>query len=252
MRTLLTKAFSSQIAYPGNFIGFIVVMAFSQLITLLFLFTVYTYTDDINGWTFEKSAFVFYLAMIVVLTSECFTSSIDTYFRTLAAGRLDPFLALPVRRVELMVLRWSEPGYLIPVAALLLIWPAIDPRLDRPLLDWLAGCLALGVGVLAIGLLFALISLATLLTQRHTPADFMVAELSRMLFLPVGVYPGGIWRVLIGIGFPMLFSAGAAGAVLVEGSYVAAIALAAGTLLLALVHRGLERVLLRRFSYPGS
>ena len=125
MRVFLKMALLAQINYIGNFIGHIVVEILSQAITLLFLVTVFSYTDNIKGWTFDSSVFVFYLAIVVVLTAECFTPSINSYYRILAQGRLDPYLTLPVQRVKLMILRWSEPGYLIPVVVVLALWPLV-------------------------------------------------------------------------------------------------------------------------------
>ena len=252
MRVFLKMALLAQINYIGNFIGHIVVEILSQAITLLFLVTVFSYTDNIKGWTFDSSVFVFYLAIVVVLTAECFTTSINSYYRILAQGRLDPYLTLPVQRVKLMILRWSEPGYLIPVVVVLALWPLVDPNADRSVVDWAFGAATLALGVAAIVLTFALMSLATLVTQCLTPADFMISEFSHMLFLPVGVYPAGAWRFVIGIGFPMLFGAGAAAAILVEGSYTPAVALALGVAGLAALHWRVERWLLRNYSYPGS
>lgn len=252
MGVFLRLSFLAQISYIGNFVGHILVEIVSQIITLLFLSMVFTYTSEINGWTFDGSIFVYYLAIVVVLTAECFTASINSYYRILAQGRLDPFLTLPVERAKLMIFRWSEPGYLVPVVVLLAAWPLVDPNPHRPFLDWVVGSAMIGVGVTAILLTFAILSLATLVTQRLTPADFMVSELSRMLFLPIGVYPAGVWRFAVGVGFPMLFSASAAGAVLVAGSYAPAFALSLGTAGLAYLNRRLEAWLLRDYSYPGS
>lgn len=252
MRVFIKLALLAQINYIGNFIGHIVVEILSQAITLLFLVTVYSYTDSIKGWTFDSSVFVFYLAIIVVMTAECFTTSINSYYMTLARGRLDPYLTLPVHRVQLMVLRWSEPGYLIPVAVLLAFWPLVDPNWHRSLTDWALGAVTLGLGVSAIVLTFALMSLATLVTQRLTPVDFMISEFGHMLFLPIGVYPSGAWRSVIGIGFPMLFGASAAAAIFVKDSFTPAIALAIGVVGLAALHWRIERWLLRSYSYPGS
>lgn len=206
MWTLLDKALAGQFHYRFNFLAYLAIVASAQSITFFYLYTIYTYTDDINGWTFRESVFVFYLATIVVLTAECLTSSINHYYRTLAAGRLEPLLMLPVSRPALQLLRWSEPGFLLPVGVLLMLWPFFDPHPDRPWLDWLVGFVVLAHGVASIVLVFALVSLVTLVTQRLTPADFMVSELSNMIFLPIGVFPAGTVRVLVGVVFPMLLS----------------------------------------------
>ncbi|MEQ1967936.1 ABC-2 family transporter protein [Xenorhabdus nematophila] len=252
MWTLLRKAYATQWYYPGNYVSFLAIQSVTQLLTLFYLYTVYTYTDELNGWTREEAVFIFYLANIVILCAECFTCSLEQYYRKLVQGRLDPMLALPIKRRSLQLLRWSEPGFMIPVLFLLCIWPWVDPSPQRGLLEWISGVLALGLGVLTIIILFALISLPALLTQRQAPADFMISELSRMVFLPSGILPQGGWKFVLGICIPLLFSANAAGEILVKGEYGSALALLMGGLTLGTIHRVLEARLLHSYSYPGS
>ena len=214
--------------------------------------TVFTYTDTLNGWTREQAIFVFYLATMVTLTAECFICSIHQYYQRLVRGLMDPVLIMPIRRRTLQLLRWSEPGFLVPVAALLCCWPLIDPQPHRSIDAWIGGFAILLVGVLSIIVVFAVISLTALVTQRLAPADFMVSELSRMVFLPSSVMPRGAWQIALGIGLPLLFSANAAGTVLIEGDYRVALILTAGTLLLAVLHHVVESRMMRSFSLPGG
>ncbi|WP_238327682.1 hypothetical protein [Paraburkholderia mimosarum] len=161
-------------------------------------------------------------------------------------------LIMPLRRRTLQLLRWSEPGFLVPVVALLCCWPLIDPQPHRPMEAWIGGLAILAVGVLSIIVVFAVISLTALVTQRLAPADFMVSELSRMVFLPSSVMPGGAWQIVLGIGLPLLFSANAAGAVLIAGDYRVALILTAGTVVLAVLHQVIESRVMRSFSFPGG
>ncbi|GGB11250.1 hypothetical protein GCM10011491_43980 [Brucella endophytica] len=72
------------------------------------------------------------------------------------------------------------------------------------------------------------------------------------MFLPSGVLPRGRWKYALGVSMPLLFSANAAGAILVKGDYDTALALLMGVVVLGSLHSILERRLLRTFSYPGS
>lgn len=252
MLILIRKAFATQRHYLANYVSYLAIQAATQLLTLFYLYTVFTYTDTLNGWTREQAIFVFYLATMVILAAECFTCSIHQYYQRLVRGLLDPIVILPLGRRSLQLLRWSEPGFLVPVFVLLCCWPLIDPQPDRPVGAWVAGLLTLVVGVLAIVVVFAVVSLPALVTQRQAPADFMVSELSRMMFLPSGVMPRGSWQFAIGIGLPLLFSANAAGAILIAGDYSAAYVLVTGTAVLAVTHHCVESRLMRSFSYPGS
>ncbi|WP_028229950.1 ABC-2 family transporter protein [Paraburkholderia mimosarum] len=252
MRVLIEKAFARQIHYLGNYVSYITIQAVAQMLTLFYLHTVFTYTDTLNGWTREQAIFVFYLATMVTLTAECFICSIHQYYLRLVRGLLDPVLIMPLRRRTLQLLRWSEPGFLVPVVALLCCWPLIDPQPHRPMEAWIGGLAILAVGVLSIIVVFAVISLTALVTQRLAPADFMVSELSRMVFLPSSVMPGGAWQIVLGIGLPLLFSANAAGAVLIAGDYRVALILTAGTVVLAVLHQVIESRVMRSFSFPGG
>lgn len=252
MWILLRKAFATQLHYFGNYISYLAIQAAAQLLTLFYLFTVFTYTDTLNGWTKEQAIFVFYLATMVILTAECFTCSIQQYYYKLVRGQLDPLLILPVRGRALQLLRWSEPGFLVPVVLLLCCWPWLDPLPNRALSAWLGGAVALLLGVLAIIVVFAIASLPALATQRQAPADFMVSELSRMVFLPSSVMPRGTWQFAIGITLPLLFSANAAGAILISGDYQGAAILCIGVVVLSSLHHYIEAHLKRSFSYPGS
>ncbi|MBR8127421.1 ABC-2 family transporter protein [Burkholderia ambifaria] len=252
MLVLVQNAFAKQIHYLGNYISYIVIQAVTQILTLFYLHTVFTYTDTLNGWTREQAIFVFYLATIVTLTAECFICSIHQYYQRLVRGLLDPVLIMPLRRRALQLLRWSEPGFLVPVVALLCCWPLIDPQLHRPMEAWIGGLAILAVGVLSIIVVFAVISLTALVTQRPAPADFMVSELSRMVFLPASVMPRSAWQIALGIGLPLLFSANAAGSVLIDDDYRVAVILAAGTSVLAVLHHIIESRMMRSFSFPGG
>lgn len=252
MLVLIEKAFARQIHYLGNYVSYITIQAVAQMLTLFYLHTVFTYTDTLNGWTREQAIFVFYLATMVTLTAECFICSIHQYYLRLVRGLLDPVLIMPLRRRTLQLLRWSEPGFLVPVVALLCCWPLIDPQPHRPMEAWIGGLAILAVGVLSIIVVFAVISLTALVTQRLAPADFMVSELSRMVFLPSSVMPGGAWQIVLGIGLPLLFSANAAGAVLIAGDYRVALILTAGTVVLAVLHQVIESRVMRSFSFPGG
>ncbi|MEM5326254.1 ABC-2 family transporter protein [Paraburkholderia sp. JHI2823] len=252
MLVLIEKAFARQIHYLGNYVSYITIQAVAQMLTLFYLHTVFIYTDTLNGWTREQAIFVFYLATMVTLTAECFICSIHQYYLRLVRGLLDPVLIMPLRRRTLQLLRWSEPGFLVPVVALLCCWPLIDPQPHRPMEAWIGGLAILAVGVLSIIVVFAVISLTALVTQRLAPADFMVSELSRMVFLPSSVMPGGAWQIVLGIGLPLLFSANAAGAVLIAGDYRVALILTAGTVVLAVLHQVIESRVMRSFSFPGG
>lgn len=252
MLVLVQKAFAKQIHYLGNYVSYIAIQAVTQILTLLYLHTVFTYTDTLNGWTREQAIFVFYLATMVTLTAECFICSIHQYYQRLVRGLLDPVLIMPLKRRALQLLRWSEPGFLVPVVALLCGWPLIDPQPNRPMEAWIGGLAILAVGVLSIIVVFAVISLTALVTQRLAPADFMVSELSRMIFLPSSVMPRGAWQIALGIGLPLLFSANAAGAVLIASDYRVAVILAAGTAVLAVLHHVIESRVMRSFSFPGG
>lgn len=252
MLVLVQKAFAKQIHYLGNYVSYIVVQAVTQVLTLFYLHTVFTYTDTLNGWTREQAIFVFYLATMVTVTANCFTCSIHQYYQRLVRGLLDPVLIMPLRRRTVQLLRWSEPGFLAPLAALLCCWPLIDPQPYRPTADWIGGLAVLLIGVLSIIVVFAVISLGALVTQRLAPADFMVSELSRMVFLPSSVMPRGAWQIALGLGLPLLFSANAAGAVLISGDYRVAVVLAAGTAVLAALHHIIESRVMRSFSFPGG
>ena len=72
-----------------------------------------------------------------------------------------------------------------------------------------------------------------------------------MVFLPSSVMPRGAWQIALGIGLPLLFSANAAGTVLIEGDYRVAL-LTAGTLLLAVLHHVVESRMMRSFSLPAA
>jgi ABC-2 type transport system permease protein len=252
MWILLRKAYATQLHYLANFLLYLVIQGVTQLLTLFYLFTIFTYTDQLNGWSRDEVIFVFYLATMVILAAECFTCSLQEYYHKLTLGQLDPLLAMPVRQRSLQLFRWAEPGFLLPVLVLLCFWPWLDPLPDRSVMDWMSGAIALLLGVLAIVIIFALASLPALLTQRQAPADFMVSELSKMVFLPSGVFPRGGWKYALGVGLPLLFSANAAGAIFVKGDYDTAVALLMGVVVLGFVHSLLERRLLRNFSYPGS
>ncbi|MGR3910832.1 ABC-2 family transporter protein [Burkholderia sp. SR8] len=252
MLVLVQKAFAKQVHYLGNYVSYTAIQAATQLLTLFYLHTVFTYTDTLNGWTREQAIFVFYLATMVTLTAECFVCSIHQYYHRLVRGLLEPMLIMPLRRRALQLLRWSEPGFLMPVAALLCCWPLIDPQPHRPIEAWIGGFAVLAVGVLSIIVVFAVVSVTALVTQRLAPADFMVSELSRMVFLPPSVMPRGAWQIALGIGLPLLFSANAAGAILIAGDYRVAVTLTAGTLVLALLHHVIESHMMRSFSLPGG
>ncbi|KWH24467.1 ABC-2 family transporter protein [Burkholderia multivorans] len=252
MLVLVQKAFAKQIHYLGNYVSYIAIQAVTQLLTLFYLHSVFTYTETLNGWTREQAIFVFYLATMVTLTAECFICSIHQYYQRLVRGLLDPVLVMPVRRRALQLLRWSEPGFLVPVVALLCCWPLIDPQPQRSLEAWIAGLAILMVGVLSIIVVFAVISLTALVTQRLAPADFMVSELSRMAFLPPSVMPRGAWQIALGIGLPLLFSANAAGAILIADDYRVAVVLTVGTSVLAVLHYVVESHMMRSFSLPGA
>lgn len=252
MWTFLSKAYATQLHYRANYFSYLAIQSFTQLLTLFYIFTVFTYTDQLNGWTREEAIFVFYLATMVVLVAECFTCSLQEYYHKLVYGQLDPLLVMPVSRRSLQLLRWAEPGFLLPVGALLVCWPLLDPHPDRSFIDLVSGFVVLMLGAIAIVVIFALASLPALLTQRQSPADFMVSELSRMVFLPSGVLPRGGWKYALGVCMPLLFSANAAGAILVKGDYEPSLALVIGVVVLGLAHSVLERRFLRSFSYPGS
>jgi len=252
MLVLAQKAFAKQVHYLGNYISYIAVQAATQVLTLFYLHTVFTYTDTLNGWTREQAIFVFYLATMVTLTANCFTCSIHQYYQRLARGLLDPVLIMPLRRRTVQLLRWSEPGFLVPLVALLCCWPLIDPQLHRSMEDWIGGLVMLAMGVLSIIVVFSIISLTALMTQRPAPADFMVSELSRMVFLPSSVMPRGAWQIALGLGLPLLFSANAAGTVLIAGDYRVAAVLCSGTGLLAVLHHIIESRVMRSFSFPGG
>ncbi|AIO34511.1 ABC-2 transporter family protein [Burkholderia cenocepacia] len=249
---MFKKAFAKQVHYLWNYVSYIAIQAITQCLTLFYLHTVFTYTDTLNGWTREQAIFVFYLATIVTLTAECFICSIHQYYQRLVRGLLDPVLIMPLRRRALQLLRWSEPGFLVPVVALLCCWPLIDPEPHRSIEAWIGGLAILVVGVLSIIVVFAVISLTALATQRVAPADFMVSELSRMAFLPSSVMPHGAWRIALGICFPLLFSANAAGAILITDDYRVAVILTAGTAVLIVLHRVIETRMMRSFCLPGG
>lgn len=252
MWVLIRKAFDKQLHYFSNYVSYVMIQALTQLLTLFYLHTVFTYTDTLNGWTKEQAIFLFYLATMVVLSAQCFTCSIHEYYQRLVRGLLDPVLILPIGRRWMMLLRWSEPGFLLPVFALLCCWPLVDPYPDRAAFEWVVGLLTLLIGVLSIIVVFSVVSLTALVTQRRAPADFMVSELCRMVFLPATVMPRGVWQIVIGLGLPLLFSANAAGAILIAGDYQVAVVLLVGTVVLAVIHHAVEARLLRSFSYPGS
>lgn len=252
MWTLLRKAYATQLHYPGNYLSFLVIQSLTQLLSLFYLVTVFSYTEQLKGWQRQEAIFVFYLAVIVVLCAECITCSIQQYYRKLLQGSLTPLLAMPLRNRSIQFIRWSEPGYLIPVLILLVCWPWIDPGSERPLLTWVTGGLAMLLGIGAIILVFSMASLPGLLTQRQAPADFMVSELSRMLFLPPSILPDGVWKLALGIGLPMLFSANAAAEILLKQQYSSIAALLSGVLILGFLHHRLERKLFQTFSYPGT
>ncbi|WP_296653782.1 ABC-2 family transporter protein [Paraburkholderia sp.] len=252
MLVLVEKAFARQIHYLANYVSYISIQIVTQILTLFYLYTVFTYTDTLNGWTREQAIFVFYIATMVTLTAECFICSIHQYYQRLVRGLLDPVLIMPLGRRALQLLRWSEPGFLVPVVVLLCCWPLIDPQPHRPLEAWIGGLAALVVGVVSIIVVFAVISLTALVTQRVAPADFMVSELSRMVFLPSSVMPSGVWQIALGIGLPLLFSANAAGAILITGEYRVAVILTVGTAVLAVSHHIIESRVMRTFSFPGG
>jgi ABC-2 type transport system permease protein len=249
---LVRNACLSQIRYRGNVFGYLGILLCSFTLTFTYINAIFQYTSNLAGWTKDQAIFILYVSILIGMIVDTFDTSIMQFYRTVALGKIDPFLVRPVSLVSIMLLRWCKPVNLFLIVFLLALWPIFDLHTLRSPLDWVVGGFGIIFGAVSVLLVFSVLSLITFLSQRQIPTDFIVSELYRLTPFPISLFPNGPVRLCLFLVLPMIFSASAPSAALVNGDYSGVTALTVGDIFLGIASVAGFKVLYQKFDFIGG
>lgn len=250
--TFFIKNLLSKLQYRSNFIGSIVLLSIIYASKLLFIDTLFNYSDGLGGWSKTEVFFIFYLSIVVWLGTGVVDSSVYSYFRHVHAGKIDSFLVKPTNQLLTLFMRWCDPSKLIILALILPLGLLFQGAFaDQSVLRW-GGFFALTVFAIGLNVLFiATLNLSVFVIQRYLPVDFIVSELNRMSHLPVSLYPAKGIEVIFTL-LPTVFCASIPAAYIIKDSYYLGWLMAAVFVAYAVVFRSVFYRILSKFDGLGG
>ncbi len=216
--TFFVKNLLAKLQYRSNFIGSIILLSVIYSSKLLFIDTLFNYSDGLGGWSKTEVFFIFYLSIIVWLGTGVIDSSVYSYFRQVHSGKIDPFLIKPTGQLMTLFVRWCDPSKLIILAMMLplgyMFKDAIEPQ---SVMRWFGFATLVIVAIGLNALFIATLNLGVFVIQRYLPVDFIVSELNRMSHIPVSLYPTKGIEVIFTL-LPTVFCASIPAAYIIKSS----------------------------------
>ncbi|MBY5983223.1 ABC-2 family transporter protein [Halomonas sp. DP5Y7-2] len=220
LKDMLKLSALSQLRYPANIVGFVLISLFIFGFRFLFIDSLFEHSHQIGGWSELEMTTLVIMTIDISLLTAPFYASINRFFLLVAKGEIEPFLMRPLSIPCLMALRWMQPaGFVL----MLLLTPLCYWSLNNPPtlshLQILATLCAATLSVIGNLLVLTLLHLITFIIQRSVDADFIYSELYRFALIPPSVFSrrmGGHVLLLV----PLLLSASAPAAILARGDYL--------------------------------
>lgn len=186
----LKQSLKAQLAYHFDFIGQICLRLIMYGMKLLFLSSLFQYTDSLGNWSEQECIFVLYMTLLVTVFTDVFDISIFQFYRQVSLGSIQPHILKPVNIYSLMVTRWSRPTSVAMFLFFSLFFFFFLPDLHKPsFLNWLFFFINFLCGIICNILFVSLLSLSTFMIQRSLPIDYIYSEVLRLCPFPLSVYP---------------------------------------------------------------
>ncbi len=229
LRALLRGATAEQLTYRFDTLSNLLLTVAYYGIQLLFFDRVFDLSPTLGGWTREEVYLVFFIFIVIMLSVEMISYSVDRFFYFIHLGTAEPLLIKPCGVVPMMLLCWSQPSFgaaaALLVVSVLVLGAAniVDlgamANLRHESLSaanvWKLGPLSLylgfGIGIIAGWIaslsLAILLNTITFVIQRQIPVGFIHGELLRLsifaggpiskghVYLAYARHPHGIRRI---------------------------------------------------------
>ena len=242
----------ARLQYRSNFIGATILLVIVYASKIIFIDSLFLYTNGLGGWSKNEVYFILYLSIVIWLITGMLDSSIYSYFRHVHAGKIDPFLVKPTSQISTLFLRWCDPSKIIILGAILpfsLLFS--DVVAGQALGHWAVFFVLTLCAVFANVLFIASLNLFVFIVHRYLPVDFIVSELNRLTHIPVSLYPRRGLEVLIVL-LPTIFCASIPAAFMVKGNLDIGLFFIVFVLVYAVVFRFLFVRLINKFDGLGG
>lgn len=221
--TLLHLSLKSEMAYAGSFIWYALFSFINYIFMFIFISSIFLFTDDIAGWTEDEMKYIFYTSVLVGLLTQAFAASVFDFFKLVSQGKIEPYLVMPIKRLQLLFFRWSELSIFLSIALVIVLFVFYTVHFTKAELyldvlhtaGYVTGVL---VAVLVNMFFIASLSCLTFLTQREVPVDYIHEDIYRLAILPASLFPNNsLIPILVVI--PVVISASAPATILVKGDF---------------------------------
>lgn len=254
-RRFALQAVVRETHFRAHLAATVVVGIVQSALSLLPLLLLYSYTDDVNGWSQgEVIALTGVFQLTVSILAICVSVNMWRLSGAIRSGDLDLVLVRPVSSQFFMTLRWLQPGELFNVLtgvgliAIGLIRDSVSPSLT----DVVQGMLLIACGCVLLTCLWSATAILAFWLTSVEPLPMLFRDLLGAGMFPLGFYPASV-RVFLTFVFPVGFATTFPTEALVgEGSWgavVLGIALSAGLLLLL---RAYWRIAVRSYASASS
>ncbi len=205
----IKTALKASSTYKTNFIGSLVVALFANSFRILFVDSLFQFSNSIAGWTLQDLYGLVLTMMFLSFLIDLFASSVHSFFASMVTGRSDVLLLQPVPIPFLIFLRWLSAHELVICITLAVLCSFLfDISILFTSISASASLLITIISSIVVNISFiTILHTISFIGQRALPIDYIHIELSKMNLIPPSLFNQSVLNTVV-LFFPMVVSAG--------------------------------------------
>ena len=245
------KNILTNLYYRFDFLGMLLILFVTYATNLLFIDELFQYSFSLAGWNKAQLTFLLYTMILSLLITDSFDTSILRFFQKIYHGEGDVFFIKPTSLLNYIFFGWMKN--VIPLLIMVTggIFHFQQVFLDANLMGFVLYFFSLSVGVLTNLLFMANLCCLTFVIKRQIPADFLFAEVSKIMILPFDVFPKKM-GILLALFIPSVFSAAIPSAIILKNTYLLFLLQVLGAFIAALVFAYFYHFSLKKYEGLGG